>query len=93
VSLRRVELLDGLVEAIAQQAAEIVLAQLEEVACDRAVAPSPFLTIPEAAAMLRSKRQRVDDLLSAGRLTRHKDGARTLVSRVELLAYLNGGGR
>jgi excisionase family DNA binding protein len=51
----------------------------------------PFLTIPEAADLLRAKRQRVDDLLSAGKLPRHKDGARTLVSRAELLAYLNGG--
>jgi excisionase family DNA binding protein len=54
--------------------------------------PSPFLTIPEAAELLRSKRQRVDDLLSAGRLARHKDGSRTLVSRAELLAYLGGAG-
>ncbi len=54
---------------------------------------SPFLSIPEAAELLRAKRQRVDDLLSSDRLTRHKDGSRTLVSRAELLAYLNGGGR
>jgi excisionase family DNA binding protein len=54
---------------------------------------SLYLTIPEAAELLRSKRQRVDDLLSAGKLTRRKDGARTLIERAELLAYLNGGGR
>lgn len=52
-----------------------------------------FCTIPEAAEVLRARRHRIDDLLSAGRLTRHKDGARTLVSRAELPAYLNGGGR
>jgi excisionase family DNA binding protein len=51
-----------------------------------------FYTIPEAAEFLCSKRQRVDDLLSAGKLTRYKDGARTLVSRAELLAYLNKNG-
>lgn len=55
--------------------------------------PTPYMTIPEAAELLRCKRQRVDDLLSAGKLTRHKDGARTLVERAELLAHLNGGGR
>jgi len=50
--------------------------------------PSPFLTIPEAAELLRSKRQRVDDLLSQRRLTRHKDGRRTLVSREEVERYI-----
>lgn len=49
---------------------------------------SPYKTIPEAAAYLRCSRQRVDDLLSQGRLTRHKDGHRTLVERAELVAYL-----
>jgi excisionase family DNA binding protein len=80
-------------EAIAQRAAEIAA----EIVLDRLDVrrdPEPdFMTIPEAADLLRSKRKRVDDLLSAGRLTRHKDGSRTLVSRVELLGYLNGGGR
>jgi excisionase family DNA binding protein len=49
---------------------------------------SPFLTVAEAADYLRAKRQRVDDLLSARRLTRYKDGRRTLVSRAELDSYL-----
>jgi excisionase family DNA binding protein len=49
---------------------------------------SPYLTIPEAAVYLRCKRQRVDDLLSQRRLTRFKDGARTLVSRAEIETYL-----
>jgi excisionase family DNA binding protein len=51
--------------------------------------PSPFLTIPEAAAHLRCKRQRIDDLLSQRRLSRVKDGTRTLVRRDELLAYID----
>jgi hypothetical protein len=33
----------------------------------------------------------VDDLLSQGRLQRFKDGARTLVSRSEVAAYVEGG--
>jgi excisionase family DNA binding protein len=56
--------------------------------------PSPFLTIREAAELLRCPRQRVDDLLSARRLERVKDGARTLIRRSDLDAYLlNGGNR
>jgi excisionase family DNA binding protein len=51
---------------------------------------SPYLTVPEAAAYLRCKRQRVDDLLSQGALSRVKDGARTLIARAELDAYLRG---
>jgi excisionase family DNA binding protein len=47
------------------------------------------MTIVEAAAYARCKRQRIDDLLSMRRLTRHKDGRRTLIRRAELDAYLN----
>jgi excisionase family DNA binding protein len=73
-------------ERIARRAAEIAVAMLTP-----APAPaSPYLSIPEAAALLRARRQRVDDLLSQGRLTRVKDGARTLVRRAELEAYLRG---
>jgi excisionase family DNA binding protein len=46
------------------------------------------MTVPEAAEFLRCRRQRVDDLLSSGRLRRYKDGRRTLVSRAELEEYL-----
>jgi excisionase family DNA binding protein len=86
-----VELPAELVEAIAVRAAvraaEMVLAQLE------ASAPaSPYLTIPEAAELLRCSRQRVDDLLSQRRLTRFKDGTRTLVSRAEIDAYVSANG-
>jgi len=48
----------------------------------------PYLTIPETAELLRCRRQRVDDLLSQRRLSRHKDGSRTLVSRAEVEEYL-----
>src|SRR6266699_5834726 len=75
----------ALVQAIAQQAAAIVLQQLATTESE-----SPYLTIPEAAAYLRCKRQRIDDLLSARRLQRLKDGRRTLILRAELDAYLAG---
>ncbi|MGH3426952.1 MAG: helix-turn-helix domain-containing protein [Mycobacteriales bacterium] len=49
---------------------------------------SPYMSVAEAAAFLRTKRQRIYDLLSAGTLTRYKDGGRTLVLREELAEYV-----
>jgi excisionase family DNA binding protein len=54
-------------------------------------ADCPFMTIPEAAAFLRTSRQRIDDLLSARRIERVKDGSRTLLRRADVLAYLEAG--
>ena len=76
------------VEAIAERTAEIVLAVVEARNRAGAELASPYLTVPEAAALLRAKPQRVYDLLSARRLSRYKDGARVLVAREELDAYL-----
>jgi excisionase family DNA binding protein len=81
---------DAVVERIAQRAAAIVLAELAE----RGVgAERPYLSVREAADLLRARPGRVYDLLSQGRLTRHKDGSRVLVSRAEVDAHLNGDGR
>jgi excisionase family DNA binding protein len=52
---------------------------------------SPYMTVDEAAVYLRCRRQRIDDLLSQRRLTRVKDGSRTLIARAELEAYLRRG--
>ena len=52
-----------------------------------------YCTVPEAAEILRAKRQRVDDLLSAGKLTRYKDGGRTLLLRAEVERYVAESGR
>lgn len=52
--------------------------------------PSPYLTVVEAAGLLRTTRARIDNLLSAGKLTRVKEGGRTLIERAELEAYLRG---
>jgi excisionase family DNA binding protein len=73
-----------LIEAIAERAAQLAIEKLAE-GPERA---TPYLTIPEAAAYARCKRQRIDDLLSARRLTRYKDGRRTLVRKDELDAWL-----
>jgi excisionase family DNA binding protein len=81
---------DGTIAAIAERAAEIVLARLD--AQPRELG-SPYMTIPEAAQLLRGSRQRVDDLLSSRRLTRVKEGRRTLVLRAEIDEHLNRNGR
>ena len=72
------------VEVIARRVADIVTARTP------APAASKYLTVPEAADLLRSKPQRVYDLVSATVLTRHKDGARVLLLRAEVEAYLGG---
>jgi len=71
-------------EAIAERAAEIVLERLAA----PATVESEFLTVDEAAELLRAKPQRVYDLLSDGRLERFKDGARVLVRRADVVAHL-----
>ena len=70
------QLLDLIVERVTDQVLERVQAEPESGA-----PPSPFMTVVEAAEFLRCSRQRIDDLLSQRRLTRHKDGARTLIRR------------
>lgn len=77
-----------LVERIAERAAELVLERLDASATNGGA--SEFLTIAEAAEVLRAKPQRVYDLCSEGRLTRHKDGSRVLIRRAEIVAYLAG---
>lgn len=56
-------------------------------------APEPvgrWLTVEEAAAYLRCGRQRIYDLRSAGRLSRHGDGRKALIDRHELDALATG---
>jgi excisionase family DNA binding protein len=67
---------------------EELVEEIVERVLERLPTASEFLTPTEAAELLRAKPQRVYDLLSSGRLTRHKDGSRVLVSRAELVAHL-----
>jgi len=70
------------------------VADLEQrLAATTSQSQSPYLTVVEAAELLRCKRQRVDDLLSQRRLKRYKDGTRTLVSRAEVDEHLQGSHR
>ena len=55
---------------------------------ERPMRRSPLATIPEVAEYLNCPRQRVDDLLHRGRLTRVKDGGRTLIRWEEVDAHL-----
>jgi excisionase family DNA binding protein len=50
------------------------------------------MTVQEAAEFLRCPRQRIYDLLSQGRLSRFKDGRRTLVSRAEVARWVGEDG-
>jgi excisionase family DNA binding protein len=79
----RFDLPDSLVETIAERAAALVLERLD----GKAKQPE-LLSVPEAAELLRCSRQRVYDLLSAGRLERLKDGSRVLVRRADVIAHL-----
>jgi len=83
VSELGIRLPDELIESIAARAAELMAEKLP-----KAEPPSPYFTVQEASEYLRCSRQRIYDLLSAGRLTRRKDGARVLLSRAELEGYL-----
>jgi excisionase family DNA binding protein len=75
------------VAAIERLVDERVAAALAEQAA-AAPAPSPYLSVVEAAEYLRCPRQRIDDLLSSRRLTRMKDGSRTLLLREEIEQHL-----
>jgi excisionase family DNA binding protein len=73
----------AVIEEIAARAALIALGALRA----RAETDSPFLSIPETAALLRVPRQTVDDWLSRGKLRRYKAGRRTLLLRTEVEAF------
>ncbi len=75
-------------ERIAERAAELVLERLGR-ANDNGDQPC-YLTPAAAGRYIGKPRQRIYDLLSAGRLTRFKDGSSTLVSVAELDDYVAG---
>lgn len=71
------------IEAIAQRTAEVIASS---------VAPSvdEYLTVPEAAAVLKCGPKRVYDLTGRGLLGKVHDGSRVLVPRTAIDAYLRG---
>ena len=50
--------------------------------------PPKMLTVKQAADYMRAKPQRIYDLLAQRKLTRYKDGGRTLLSREEVEAHI-----
>lgn len=87
----RVDVPPELLGAVAELVVPLVLVELHASGARRE-SEIEYLTVSEAAERLCAKRQRVYDLLSAGRLRRYKDGARVLVRRAELDSYLAGNG-
>ncbi len=77
------------VDAVAIRVVEIIEGEYGR--AGRAENPSPYRTVGEAAEYLRTSRQRIYDLCSEGRLTRHKDGSRLLVLIDELDALVARG--
>ena len=51
---------------------------------DEPAPPSPFMTAEEAAVFLCCRKRRVYELVGDGRLTRHGEGRRLLLSRDEV---------
>ena len=80
------ELTGEQLDLLARRVAEIVVAG----APPTPPPASTFLSVREASELLRACRQRIYDLLSDGRLTRHKDGSRVLIRRDEVDRYLRG---
>ena len=81
---------DDVLDVIATRAAELVLQRLADV---RAPTIPCLMTVAEAAEYLRCKPQRIYDLRSSGRLSGTKDGARVLIARDDLEAYVARGRR
>jgi hypothetical protein len=75
-----------LVETIARRAAELALPRLEARTAIRA--KSPLMSVPEAAAYLRCKEQRVYELRSSRKLTPLSEGGRALCDRAEVEALV-----
>ena len=71
---------DELLEQLAERVADI----LEQRSRLAETNDSRWLTVAEAADYLRCSRQRIYDLRSSGRLSRHGDGGRALIDRQEL---------
>jgi excisionase family DNA binding protein len=80
---------DGMALAIPDELVELVATRAAELLEERYRPAAPeLLAAGEAATLMRCKRQRVYDLLSQGRLPYLKDGARVLIRRADVLAYL-----
>jgi excisionase family DNA binding protein len=71
--------------------ADVVAGEIERLVRVAPAQTSPYWTVAEGAEYLRCTRQRIYDLLTARRLTRVKEGRRTLLRRAEVEAYVGTG--
>lgn len=78
----------GFVEAVAERVAELLGNQRDASRPGQNESASRYVSIVEAAVILRCGRGRIDDLLSQRRLTRVKEGSRTLILRTEIEDHL-----
>jgi excisionase family DNA binding protein len=78
----QVMLPDECLEELSQSVAKLVLAGLYP------NEDSPYFTVDQAARYLGCRPQRIHDLTSCGRLSRYKEGGRTLVLRSEVDALV-----
>ena len=78
----------GLALAVPPEFIEAIAERVADMLAERQPQTAPELLTVDG--LLRCKRQRVYDLLSQGRLPHLKDGARVLIRRADLLAYLEG---
>lgn len=67
------------------------LEELRQALAPASPRPVPmFLSADEAAAILRCRKRRVYELVADGRLSRHGEGRRLLLSRVEVESLARG---
>jgi hypothetical protein len=88
MSAFQIDLPDAVLEQLAQRVADI-LEKRGAIGIPIAT-PGRWLTVDQAATYIGSRPQRVYDLRSSGRLTRHGDGARALVDKHELDQLIRG---
>lgn len=81
-------LIDSLLDSLDEQHLDRLAALLAPRLPATSDVRSPYLDTDEAAAYLRSSKQRIYDLTSAGRLEPCRDGSRLLFHRAHLDAYL-----
>jgi excisionase family DNA binding protein len=67
------------------------LAELVAERLDGHGGPEPWIGVQQAAEHLACKRQRIYDLVHAGRIPHHRDGSRLLFRRSELDRWLERG--
>jgi excisionase family DNA binding protein len=84
-------LVTALLEALSRDPG--ALEQLRELFAPAAGEPEPWIGVPEAAAHVACKRQRIYNLVNEGRIPHHRDGSRLLFRRSELDDWVQRSGR